>query len=113
MALIDQDELLKKVKKRKELTEKEADGIPRFAEYYVRLNGVTDGIDRVRQIIEEMPTVEQPKKGHWIVTDKKNVYGGIQIICPFCDDHVMVQSVKDELFCRHCGADMRNGGEHK
>jgi len=68
MALIDQDELIEKVKKRKELTTKELEGIPRYGEAYARLIGVMGGIDRVRQIIEEMPTVEQQK---WIPASER------------------------------------------
>ena len=104
MALIDKEELLEKVKKRKELTEKEADGVPRFVEYYVRLNGVTDGIDRVRQIIEEMPTVDQPKKGKWII-DEYGIHH-----CPFCK---AINETVYQNFCPGCGADMRKDGEQE
>ena len=51
---------------------------------------------------------QQPKTGHWKHTGRKNVYGGIEIVCSVCDNHVMVQNLDDELFCRHCGAKMEN-----
>ena len=59
----------------------------------------------------ELLKEKQPKKGEWIITGRKNVYGGIEIKCPFCNDTVMVQFIEDELFCRHCGADMRKDGD--
>ena len=49
---------------------------------------------------------EGEKHGHWIMTNMKNVYGGIVIKCSCCDSRVIVQSVDDEKFCRTCGASM-------
>ena len=59
----------------------------------------------------ELLKEQQPKTGHWKRTRRKNAYGGIEIVCSVCDDHVMVQNVGDELFCRHCGAKMENATE--
>ena len=49
----------------------------------------------------------QPKIGQWFRTGIQNAYGGTEIVCSVCDDHVIVQNVDDEIFCRHCGA--KNG----
>lgn len=59
-------------------------------------------IDDALELLKE----QQHKTGHWKRTGRKNVYGGIEIVCSVCDDHVIVQNVDDELFCRHCGAEM-------
>ena len=49
---------------------------------------------------------EGGKHGHWIMTNMKNVYGGIVIKCSCCDSRVIVQDVDDEKYCRTCGASM-------
>ncbi len=66
----------------------------------------------LRVLIDNQPTIKvEPievtrptKHGYWIRTGRTNVYGGIELVCSECDDHVMVQHVEDELYCRHCGA---------
>lgn len=64
-------------------------------------NGFHDGY---KQALSEMP---EQKKGHWFISNQTNIYGATKITCSNCNDSVMVQNIKDELFCRHCGADMR------
>jgi len=46
----------------------------------------------------------EPKVGKWIRTGRTNVYGGEELMCPFCGDRVMVQNIEYELYCRQCGA---------
>ena len=46
----------------------------------------------------------KPKVGEWIRTGRTNVYGGEELMCPFCGDRVMVQNIEYELYCRQCGA---------
>ena len=60
-------------------------------------------VDDIIAVLKE----QNPKQGHWIITGRKNAYGGIEIVCSECDNYVMVQNVEDELFCRHCGAKMK------
>lgn len=55
---------------------------------------------------------EQHKKGHWFISNQTNIYGATKVTCSNCNDSVMVQNIKDELFCRHCGADMRTVVDH-
>lgn len=52
------------------------------------------------------PTIDAVpvRHGKWIVTRRTNVYGGIELQCPFCNDRVMVSRIEDEIYCRHCGA---------
>ena len=59
--------------------------------------------------IECAPTIEpQRKKGHWIRhPEQRNIFNGKTIECSECHEKYTVQYVEDELFCRHCGADMR------
>ena len=54
--------------------------------------------------INSSPTIEERKVGEWIRTGRTNVYGGEELICPFCGDRVMVQNIEYELYCRQCGA---------
>lgn len=54
--------------------------------------------------INSIPTIEERKVGEWIRTGRTNVYGGEELICPFCGDRVMVQNIEYELYCRQCGA---------
>lgn len=52
------------------------------------------------------------KKGHWIRhPEQRNIFNGKTIECSECHEKYTVQYVEDELFCRHCGADMREDGE--
>ena len=73
--------------------------------------GVNSGLEIAEMEIDDAPTVDIPtvdaksvNHGHWIRTGRANVYGGIELICSECGDHVMVQHIEDELYCRHCGA---------
>lgn len=54
--------------------------------------------------INSIPTIEERKVGEWIRTGRTNVYGGEELMCPFCGDRVMVQNIEYELYCRQCGA---------
>lgn len=50
----------------------------------------------------------QRNKGHWIRhPEQRNIFNGKTIECSECHEKYTVQYVEDELFCRHCGADMR------
>lgn len=59
--------------------------------------------------IVEQPTIDAVpvRKGKWIRTGRTNIYGGIELQCPFCGDEVMVSQIEDEIYCRHCGAKLR------
>lgn len=53
----------------------------------------------------------QRKKGHWIRhPEQRNIFNGKTIECSECHEKYTVQYVEDELFCRHCGADMGDKG---
>jgi len=63
--------------------------------------------------IEDAPTIEERKTGHWIRhPEQKNIYGGKCIECSECGEKYMVQYIEDEKFCRNCGAKME-GEEHE
>ena len=59
--------------------------------------------------IKSAPTIHpERKKGHWIRhPEQRNIFNGKTIECSECHEKYTVQYVEDELFCRHCGADMR------
>ena len=60
--------------------------------------------ESILRAINNAPTVEERKEGEWIRTGRTNVYGGEELMCPFCGDRVMVQNIEYELYCRQCGA---------
>lgn len=66
-------------------------------------------LSQVFNVIDNQPTIEpQRKKGHWIRhPEQRNIFNGKTIECSECHEKYTVQYVEDELFCRHCGADMR------
>lgn len=62
-------------------------------------------------VIEDAPTIEERKKGKWIMSDiqrDEDVANGnytyICSICNYSDIHARAQTVP---YCWHCGADMR------
>lgn len=63
--------------------------------------------------VRNHPTIEpERKKGEWIRhPEQKNIFGGKTIECSECGEKYVVQYIKDEKFCRNCGADMREEGE--
>ena len=75
----------------------------------------TSGLSELKAVledVEEMPTIEPRKKGHWIRhPEQRNIFNGKTIECSECHEKYTVQYVEDEWFCRHCGADMREDGE--
>ena len=78
------------------------DEVMRLAESGKLLSGSYG--ERAKDIIKAIPTIEERKEGEWIRTGRTNVYGGEELMCPFCDDRVMVQNIEYELYCRQCGA---------
>lgn len=60
----------------------------------------SDVIANLRSLL----SIEERKVGEWIRTGRTNVYGGEELMCPFCGDRVMVQNIEYELYCRQCGA---------
>lgn len=74
----------------------------------------TDRIKCVRDFVNEIPAADvQPvKRGKWIATGRKNVYGGKEIECSECHFRVMVspehfENLSEyEAFCCHCGVKM-------
>ena len=72
-----------------------------------------DGVDWILEKIDRQPTIEpERKKGRWINhPEQKNIYGGVCIECSECGEKYVVQYIKDEKFCRNCGAYME-GANH-
>ena len=72
-----------------------------------------NGMAAAINAINDMPTIEpERKKGHWIRhPEQRNIFNGKTIECSECHEKYTVRYVEDELFCRHCGADMREDGE--
>lgn len=71
--------------------------------------GIKTGYEICMRLVEDAPTIEpERKKGHWIRhPEQKNIFNGKTIECSECHEKYTVRYVEDELFCRHCGADMR------
>lgn len=53
---------------------------------------------------EAIKAYKARRVGEWIRTGRANVYGGEELMCPFCGDRVIVQNIEYELYCRQCGA---------
>ena len=107
MRLIDADALIADC----QLAQKQADRHGReFANAFYSGGGeVSTEWWCVEDMIENAPTIEpERKKGHWIRhPEQRNIFNGKTIECSECHEKYTVQYVEDELFCRHCGADMR------
>ena len=68
-------------------------------------------IETQERIIEDQEEriaimTEGEKHAHWVLTGRKNAYGGIEVICSHCISSVMVTNVSDEKYCRTCGVKM-------
>ena len=74
-----------------------------WREFISKIEDIAD-LEDIDRILSSMPTIEERKEGKWIRTGRTNVYGGEELMCPFCGDRVMVQNIKYELYCRQCGA---------
>lgn len=61
-----------------------------------------------RFAVENAPTIEaEPvRHGHWIFTNKPNIYGGTSIKCSECGYEGMVAHIEDHHYCWVCGAKM-------
>lgn len=55
---------------------------------------------------EEILGMSKRPVAHWVLTGRKNVYCGIEVVCSYCNSTVMVSNVSDEKYCRTCGAMM-------
>ena len=103
--------------KRKEIHQLLKQGIEEVGEQ-IKTEVDTRALEALERLIETQERIiedqeeriaimsEGEKHGHWIITNMKNVYGGIVIKCSYCDSRVIVQDVDDEKFCRTCGASM-------
>ncbi len=63
---------------------------------------------RARQMVEDMPTIDERKKGEWIVKEGTVCY---QDVCSECGKR-FVHTYPHYNFCPNCGADMR-GEKHE
>lgn len=79
------------------------------ADALIDMLGVSDTDIEIRELLSNAPTVDAVpvRKGKWIRTGRTNIYCGIELQCPFCNDRVMVSRVDHEIYCRHCGAKLR------
>lgn len=82
----------------------DADALKREPEL---LYGLTVAITEVQDVIDEAPTVEERKRGHWIELEPDK-YGNF-IQCSVCDSKFGLYS-KDN-YCQACGAIMENNGD--
>lgn len=65
-------------------------------------------VDKLIEEQEERIAImsEGQTHAHWVLTGRKNAYGGIEVVCSHCISTVMVSNVSDEKYCRTCGAMM-------
>lgn len=77
----------------------DADAIPYTMLYKENWMGCT-GIEKRgvwKDTIDTMPTIEERKKGKWIVIEYPDIY-----VCPFCK-----HASSKKNFCGTCGADLK------
>ena len=74
-----------------------------WREFISKIEDIAD-LEDIDKILSSMPTIEERKEGKWIRTGRTNIYGGEELMCPFCGDRLMVQNIEYELYCRQCGA---------
>ena len=81
-----------------------ADAISTITEKTQRIENMETMIEDMEERIAIMS--EGQIHAHWVLTGRKNVYGGIEVVCSHCTSTVMVSNVSDEKYCRTCGAMM-------
>ena len=70
-----------------------------------------DSRERIAELVEFMPTIEERKTGKWIVYKAPDKYHCGLCKCPFCGEGMIAES--DEYnYCPKCGAKM-NGVEEE
>lgn len=77
----------------------DADALKREPEL---LYGLTVAITEIQDVIDEAPTVEERKHGHWI---EKHLAGNTTITCSCCKTLVITNSTIF-AYCPYCGAIM-------
>jgi len=50
--------------------------------------------------------VQEERHGHWILTNKPNIYGGTSIKCSECGYEGVIAHIEDHHYCWVCGASM-------
>lgn len=56
---------------------------------------------------------EPVRHGHWIITNKPNIYGGTIIKCSECGYEGVIAHIEDHHYCWVCGAKMdANASQH-
>ena len=75
----------------------------RPVEYYLDCNERVIALSDLAKLLDNVPTIEERKPGHWILVTDKN---GQHFICDHCGEWKYRQNQK---FCGECGADMREG----
>lgn len=58
------------------------------------------------QMMEDTPTIEAERHGHWILTNKPNIYGGTSIKCSECGYEGVIAHIEDHHYCWVCGSKM-------
>ena len=62
----------------------------------------------LREVVDEMPTIEERKTGKWIHDEPKDAIEAIFLARPKCSE-CGFEIAYETHFCPNCGADMRGG----
>lgn len=69
-------------------------------------------VDDMKTELEEAPTIDADpiRHGHWILTNKPNIYGGTTVQCSECGYEGVIAHIEDHHYCWVCGARMDEEG---
>lgn len=80
-------------------------------DFISRLNHVPLVQEAIKKAMDCMPTIEERKKGKWILVREADENGNALYECSVChmaETHVPIVEVS---YCWNCGADMRGGND--
>lgn len=117
MRLIDGDALKEKIMQSLKACEEwqnDCSALLNITDYYRAEQGVQT-FQMCIAFLENQPTIEERRKGKWIVfSPPDDLHCGL-VECPFCEEELIAEP-NEYNFCPNCGADMRErreDGKHK
>ncbi len=82
----------------------DADALIKWLDNYYDSEKFTVG--HICNMVKDMPTIEERKKGEWIVHKAPDELHCGLVECPFCKEELIAEP-SEYSYCPNCGADMR------